>query len=1268
MSRISQQARGEKQQQATSNEFGPSSAYLESPDPFNKLLLHSPLGQDERPMAAPAYDSMSTILEVDSEESSVDESGRFDARPQTNNSNKPNRKEAATDQEDQQEADDLEEPLGAFQRNAASSTASGRAAGLLGRVSPVGSGRWAGEGAHAFSGTLSALAQKVERLRSLKAEGQNNSNNKHDDIDLDPDTSSHHESSPEESLTRTDSRPSSAAESSGGADNDDLSRGDSSPPGGRVHTGRKPQEVAREERVPSSIRQRDQSQPMAPPQFGSAESLMMIALSPLVSPRAPTPQRRHADADDTRSRVVEVSNKSTETAIDLRLMQQMVSKFFAETRDQATQSIEFDCRDEFETTGADGAAIRSLGRNQLRTTSQNSQRGATAPAATKSIAVGTEKFSRERFSLLPDTKTRATQTAPNLIDSDRGQSETRRFKLAHLDLIRPVAPQQQQQQNPIGFDVQKHQQSGQSPTPTTSIHQDSQQDATLNETIQPESFDSLNTTSSLRSSSPPPAPAQARIQITNNKQQDAKASAPIGSSRQVTINEKATLLGQTDRQSSQKSQARSSSQNNNSKQIAPAEQSKQSQDSLNGTTGSSSTETKYHESSPEKAIRNSTQPQVPSIPSLKTELRLIIEIKSNRERQTTDLNSESLLTSDGKLTKTTDIKTRKQVAMSPGQVLDRLKSIGREQGDNDATQINLSSYQRTKSKSNDNQDAGYRPSASSGNEPIHWQQVSQSSVRNEMETDTRRKVNLSRSSKTSNEPAMDEILVLSSDARIDHFENDKSAISIKSKAAKRTEGPRLSDTKEVTLVQSEAAFDERDPKAPVDGFSWRRKSQQQQPGSSLDLKGPGPPLRFNAHATATPSWRRMDDTAGQTSDPTPSTRGLVPPRIPPKFARRVLPRAAPPPPPPPPRPQVQSNNKTTTFAKTTTLLDAKSPSLAHPPQREQPVSHASATLELEDQREEIHSISRDGKLVYDDRIRERSYESQRSLGSMPSLNTNDNKPGSAQRKPTLVSRVNQSRATNVGVVDRDEEDGHELRLPLRSVSLSPSSPLSPSARPLRSSLSSSTRHRINSQNQHPSSRSSPQLQSSMLAAEQTSQLSSDRETLDSGFAQSAGGSGSHLNRPIRIHHMQYSLSPPPQFRSSSSLVSGADSLPAPKRLPLVANTMNHATTRHQRLASSMDADSHSINFMDDSDQADDEFVRQLGGSQPILYTSHKPQYSSSRQIQSTHSEAKQTTSTRGKSSISWILVYNGTQFHRINDMITFTKLPFRTYRFKKPRS
>lgn len=657
------------------------------------------------------YDSMSTILEVESEESEPD--------------------------------------LATYQRDVGSSTASGRAAGLLGRVSPIGSGRWGSE-ENAFSGTLNALAQQVERLRRSSTSYREPEN---------------HTDSSERSSESEEEKSSE-----------------------RVKPKRGEVEEAQNDRAQS------------------AESLMMIAISPMVSPRVKTGSEfRNKD----QTQLVEVSNKSTMTAIDLKLMSRMVEKFFVETREQSSQSIEFDCLDEFEST-AEGAGMRSRPRySKNSSASQTSVR-----VQTRSVAIGTESFSRERFSLLPPTKTRSTQTRPNLMDSDIGVSDTRLFKLSHLDLIRPS----NRTNHPASVELEKQ------------ARISSSGELKASEVTPEPQLDSLNNSTS-----------------DDKKAKAVEVQEPMKSKPQIEPTRIEDSLESPESESSM------------------GEPVKTESDSIseNPDSNKASVEAK------------STQPLIPSV---KTELKLIIEVKNSRERQVSELKSESMLTSDGKISKSTDLRTRKHLALTPREVLERLRSVG---------QAHSLLYQELE------------PPAEFASKPTSpnrsWRQVSESSVRNDIETDARK-----RPSKSNTKPFENESFILSSDAKVEHRADDKSAVELRSSASRRVVSP-AGKVRQTLLVDSEAAFDERDVEAS--------------PGEKIVAR--------------------------------PSPRTVEPQNFPepPNQFRKESPRATP------------------------TILKRRQ-----------------TTFEMEEETEDRHSITKNGRLVYDDRIQQRRYETQRASSASPATN------------------------------------------------------------------------------------------------------------------------------------------------------------------------------------------------------------------------------------------------------------------------------------------
>lgn len=373
-------------------------------DPYNDARsssqLYDMLEVDANNPMRQAYDSMSTILEVESEQASSIEDALTaqqrlrpagNARQQPEVAESPEAAATTTDKTTRTGSQSAGTLLNVVVDSSNSAPSSSQP---VGRVSPE----------DKFGGTLNALAAQMRRLQAKQQQKE----------------ASRYDVAPEavppkkQVVGHTEVSAGATAAHYSSADRLESKDPDSGDAAGAP--------------ISTSFDQKQQQQQRA----GSIESLMMINLSPLVSPRIRpyplvgpqyNPSSGGAHLEEPR-RVVEVANKSTMTKIDLVLMDKICEKYFVEQYDKATQSIEFDC-DELRYGSA--AAGASNGKQST---------AATTKPLMKSVAVGTEKFSRERFSLLPQTKTRSTQTKPNISDKDIGTSETRRFKLAHLDLGR----------------------------------------------------------------------------------------------------------------------------------------------------------------------------------------------------------------------------------------------------------------------------------------------------------------------------------------------------------------------------------------------------------------------------------------------------------------------------------------------------------------------------------------------------------------------------------------------------------------------------------------------------------------------------------------------------------------------------------------------------------------------------------------------------------------------------------------------------------------
>lgn len=966
---------------------------------------YSPASPQDAPQQI-AYDSMSTILEVDSEASTDATLTGDDERSSTKSPGQP--LEVRTQRSlspSQQKRPDIQQG------------------------SPV-SGLSTGDGllADKFSGTLSALAEQVERLRR-------GSSNRNPSV-----ASSSSSSSP---VVRATSQQVSNQQQDASTSTPDLS---SSLPDDdddfelEHQAANKPSTSSNTLELPKS-------------RLGSAESLMMIAVSPTGSPKPKWPvlssRPRLAGSEVDERRLVEVSNKSTVTAIDRTLMDQMVRKFFVETREKATQSIEFDC----DSDELGSSVSRPLG-GAARVRPKSSTARMTS---TRNVAVGTEKFSRERFSLLPPTKTRSTQTKPNM-DNDIGTSETRRYKLTHLDL------------GPIIRGRSAEVPSALSPPPipvTSSLPADRHGQAdstgsvgTSKDTLETEPFEKkvpIQRSSNEESVKVKLAEQAQIIPASSDKPSVLKAKVTAKDSLAGDLPSRAEFTGVS--ASGQVSPANSTAGSDTSGQ------SKTSRDSLTSRAGDN--QDGAVSSQPlEQASANRQRlaaRSVSLIPSVKTELRVIIEINDSKQRQRSEITSDSTFL-DGKLTKTTEVNTRKQVAETPRQVLQRLQSIGREHsllGSTGANQQRRSPAAVRSALSRAGSLSMSSLSPSPGQVEREWREVSKSSVRNEIETDTRHGQHRNSSSVGPDE------LSMSSKALISHLADDKSAIALKSRAARRWQPEVGKAPIERTLVESEAAFDERQADgqarqpdlasgpALARGVSSpaldRSDPPSNYPNSFVRSRSPRAEFVTKKHQPGEPADLRTSMSSQSLSslgDGEPQTNSIN---------RRPVDG----------RDQASRRN----HAQVSPDKQAGQSSL-------QPVVRH-ARLEIEEKSEDRRQVTRNGQLVYDDRLRERRYERTNSSPAAPSSPIRVAPTNQGQPKPSQPG---------AGILRNARQLSSE-RQPLKPIS----NRTSPSPLVVESSPP-------------------PPL----LFTDQNSTLSSEPETMDSGFAQSGVGSSNALNSAANL--------------------------------------------------------------------------------------------------------------------------------------------------------
>lgn len=1169
-----------------------------------------------------AYDSMSTILEVDSEGTNSETSDRlrqFDSPLHIDTIRTPEPRTATLE---------------------SSSTTTNDRLSPVSDLSPK----------DKFSGIISALAEQMERLQPSKSTTQQQATKftsgrqslvpKYDGVLEDDD---------DDDATRPPSGVSSSNSSSRRSKSlkegqHDASTSPISSENNSQSNSPSPPESPRPgsslglfggQKVSSSDPQRAGSSSNLVPKSRatSAESLMMITVSPMVSPKVRFPISKHAkqtsgqiynDETDSR-RIVEVSNKSTITAIDLTLMDKMVQKYFAETKDKATQSIKFDCDDEFDTlefNNKDGSLRR-------RTGAGNGSR----LVPVKSVAVGTEKFSRERFSLLPPTKTRSTQTKSNM-DNDIGASETRRFKLAHLDL---------------GTLRQRSQTKDSSTEVEPNIEGEQQNDEQVAEKSLEEEAESqtMNSKSTTRES----LSLAARRSKTPTEERPAVngKTTPSKTPDLINRNDPKTVESSKKREQSRDSlspitnlnvvntSTSNQDKSDNSNQRTTANDSSGSSDSLQQVSlkddGENRQIQRHIEPVPTKKklekVKKVDKAEISEgetkheqvhqsralIPSVKTELRVIIEIQDSKQKQVSEIMSNSQLV-DGKLSKKTQVNTSKHVAATPREVLNRLQTVGREssllyqapsQQLSEATpgQVARSTNQSAlrwssspinlQNSSNDFRSTRREEPDDLRNERGNWREVSKSSVVNEIETKTRQKSGKKLNGIPDGQQESD--IIMTSDALINHMSNDKSAIELRSRAAQRYENyerdphtgemVKTGKISERTLIESEAGFNDEHP----NGKSGEKTSNNHAASEVQSLKQHAA-IRITPNGRRTPvavgsnlidnveeQQRRLNSRGDFTSPSSHQENATLSPRR-----------------------QHQVINEPEHRQKPERWTSQSTPNIKSLPQldRQDPVKPATpikrhASIEIEEESEDRQQLMENGRLIYDDRLRERKYETQRT--SSPSLNVSSqdvNVPKSPLNSRTQRESQKYARSSSMsprspilspitGGILRNREDrgGYSYQ----------QQPASQLAQTQRSQLLKPLSLRPNGRN----AVDSPQAP--ILFADQTSNLSasSDPETMDSGFAQSGAGSSSVLN--------QRQAAPPPAAISPQYHPITSSRQPG---MPITNFNSPEINSRQQRVArdqvrSSNDFEPHqdqleepiSLNFVDDDV---DDLIDQLGNS------------------------------------------------------------------------
>lgn len=1227
-----------------------------------------------------AYDSMSTILEVDSEGTNSETSDRlrhFDSPLHIETPRTPEPRTATLE--------------------STSSTATSNATND--RLSPVSDLSPKDK----FSGIISALAEQMERLQTSKpALAQQTERNRPSSRQIESRSDKYEllEDGDDDDATRPPSGDSSNSSSQGHqpqqlqqqdastspSTSENNSQLNSPSPSESPRPGSSPRLVVGNTQQGSTNVQQEQQKAGSSSNLASnksratsAESLMMITVSPMVSPKVKFPILKHAkqtsnqifdsggDYNDER-KIIEVSNKSTITAIDLTLMDKMVQKYFVETRDKATQSIKFDCDDEFDTlefNDRDGSFRRRTGAGS----------GGGSRRQVKSVAVGTEKFSRERFSLLPPTKTRSTQTKSN-VDNDIGASETRRFKLAHLDI--GSLRQQRPQTKGLNSEVIDSTNDG-----------DKARDSVKNSLEEGQSIQKIKpktraTPSPSRRSKTPIEERTTKMdeKATLNSSQDSlvDSSKPqINKSSQKKEQSKDSLsppANITNLENSSQSNSESSSNQNN--QQMSSNDSAETSESLQQMVPTSNQEKQRQiDSVPkkqdlerakkiEKTIKvpeNNAKPEHSSqwralIPSVKTELRVIIEIQDTKQRQRSEILSDSQFI-DGKLSKKTQVNTSKHVAATPREVLNRLQTVGRESSllyqdpkqrlaeetipSSVAAATNKTALRWSSSPHNTLQNGSSNHQSTSSTklqenvnynrafEGRNWREVSRSSVVNEIETKTRQKSDNKLDGILDNQ---DSDIIMTSDALINHMANDKSAIELRSRAAQRYESherdPRTGELvktgklTERTLVESEAGFNDdhaqnSSEKIPDNDPSTKaRHRERQQTTDAASSSGRGTPIIASSKLleNVTDQHRRMKSEREESTSAPSHQRAPI--ATAPRRQQSTIPNEQE----TRQRPEQWASQSTPNIRTTIPQFERKTTpilKLTTPPIKKQ------ASIEIEEESEDRQQVVENGRLVYDDRLRERKYESQRT--SSPSLNVN-------------------SSGNDNNLILTPDMRARESHRSTRSSSMSPRSPiLGPAGGILRNR--GDTTQDYQSQPSQVASQQRAQLlkpfslrpsvrntidspQAPIMFADQTSNLSasSDPETMDSGFAQSGAGSSSVLNQRagapsvVSPHYHPITVMPSSRHRSGmQNTSSNSPDISRPiERQQRVPRDQKRSSSNFEARQEQLE-EPISLNFVDDDV---DELIDQLDFSPTARRSRATPDYHKQQQIrQASHQKMPQ---------------------------------------------
>lgn len=512
------------------------------------------------------------------------------------------------------------------------------------------------------------------------------------------------------------------------------------------------------------------------------------------------------------------ANKSTVTSIDLSLMDKMVEKFFVSTQSVDCQTIEFDCLEFGETN----PVMSRLQRNKRK-------------QQTKSIGVGTEKFSRERFSLLPQTKTRSTQTNFKQ-QNDFGASETRKFRLENLKIYNNKELKKNNEEENSGKRVELNPES----IDEESIYTESVKESNdIEMTTEPDEK-STNKEDDSRSFVEP----KLATTVIDNKSNQEGEKKETEVDKIVQQNDQIHTTNNRSGAKDVKSRNEEICENNFVSKSKQNESNKKT-DNINIVIDDNKN-IDVNKSKEKKDVIDSRPANV------KTELRVIIELSNGRKKSISEYNNESLICNDGKISKKIEVESKKLIAIprlfdvklvgdkmkqrnekeelakncaSPSQVFELLTQVGRQNCFSTSDQNKFNS-------SNDFDDCFCC---------YDWKEISKSKIGSEIQamryTDDNKKVRAGGTSCVGGGGTRDSEVIFKSETEID---DKKDKIEVSSSAVERNKSSGIERRLVSTKSKSFAKRNELEPNSGRSSSSSsssgnsRKSCEQQQQNELFD--------------------------------------------------------------------------------------------------------------------------------------------------------------------------------------------------------------------------------------------------------------------------------------------------------------------------------------------------------------------------------------------------------------------------------------------------